>query len=253
MARKNNLKTKELSFMGHLVELRTRIVRSLLAVVAGAVVSLIFCKKLYSLLQEPMLNVLPEGSFFIATAPFESYKVYFKISLLGGIFLASPIIFYQFWAFIAPGLKKKERKYILPFALASALLFTGGALFGYFIVFPTGFYYVNLILEGTAIHLLPKMSDYLSVAVTMLLAFGVTFELPLVILLAGKMGLIDYNFIKKNRRYVIVSLFVLAAVLTPGPDVLSQCLMALPLWILYEFGGLTLLLMKKKEVEEETI
>lgn len=248
MARKVNLKTKEFTFLEHLTELRARILRSLLAVAAGAVVSLIFCKQLYALLQQPMLQVLPEGSFFIATAPFESYKVYFKISLLGGILLASPIIFYQFWSFVSPGLNKNEKKFLLPFAFASAIFFTGGAVFGYYIVFPAGFYYVNLILQGTAIHLLPRMSDYLSVAVTLLLAFGITFELPLVIMLAGKMGLIEYSFIKKNRRYVIVALFILAAALTPGPDVLSQCLMAFPLWCLYELGGLTLLLMKKKEV-----
>jgi len=251
MNKKINLKTKELSFLSHLSELRKRIIRSLLAIAVFSVVGLIFCKYLYSLLQEPMLNALPEGSFFIATAPFESYKVYFKISLLAGLFGATPVIFYQFWSFVAPGLKKKEKKYVLPFAFISALLFTGGALFGYFVVFPTGFHYVNLILQGTAIHLMPSMKDYLNVAITLLLAFGVTFELPLVIMLAGKMGLIDYSFIKKNRRYVIVALFVLAAILTPGPDVLSQSLMALPLWVLYELGGLTLLLMRKKPADLE--
>ncbi|MDO8518764.1 MAG: twin-arginine translocase subunit TatC, partial [Deltaproteobacteria bacterium] len=129
-------------------------------------------------------------------------------------------------------------------ALASALLFTGGALFGYFVVFPAGFYYMNIVLEGTSIKLLPAMGNYFGMAATLLLAFGVTFELPLFIFILGKLGVIKYQHIKKNRRYVIVFLFVLAALLTPGPDVLSQCLMAVPLWILYELGGLTLLMIK---------
>lgn len=247
MKRKINLKTKEVTFLSHLVELRSRLVRSILAVLVGAAVGLFYCKELFLILQAPMLQALPEGSFFIATTPFESYKTYFKIALIAGLLLATPIIFYQFWAFISPALEKKEKKYLLPAAFLSAILFTGGGLFGYFVVFPAGFYYVNLIMEGTAIQLLPRMSDYLSVAMTLLLAFGVTFELPLVIMIAGKLGFIDYSFIKKYRRYVVVSLFILAAVLTPGPDVLSQCLLALPLWVLFELGGLTLLMMKKKE------
>ncbi len=224
---------KEMSLADHLVELRYRLIRSVASLIIGSIIGLVYCKEIFNILKEPLMRALPTGSFFIATNPFESYTAYFKIAFLTGLFLASPVIFYHFWQFIKPALEEKEKKYLLPFSLVSALLFIGGALFGYFVVFPAGFYYVNLILEGTGIKLLPRMSDYLVVATTLLLAFGVCFELPLIIFLLGKLGLIDYAFIKKNRRYVVILLFVLAAVLTPGPDVLSQCLLDIPLCVLY--------------------
>lgn len=236
-----------MTLLDHLSELRKRVLRSILALGLVSIIGLVFSKDIYHLLQIPMIKTLPEGNSFIATTPFESYFTYFKIALLAGLFGASPVVFYQLWRFVAPALNKKEKRLLIPFSLISALLFTGGALFGYFIVFPTGFYYVNLVMEGTAIQLMPKMSDYLGFAMTLLLAFGVTFELPLVIFILGQLGVIEYKQIKQFRRYVIVCLFILAAVLTPGPDVLSQCLLALPLWVLYEVGGLSLLLSKKKE------
>ena len=234
-----------MTFLEHLTEFRTRLMRSFIALAAASVIGLVYCKKIFFILQIPMLKALPEGSNFIATNPFESYVTYFKVAFLAGIFLASPYLFFQLWRFINPGLQTKEKKLLLPASLASAFLFVGGALFGYFVVFPAGFHYINLVLEGTAIRLMPSMSDYLSVASTLLLAFGVTFELPLFIFILGKFGLIQYTHIRQYRRYVVVVLFIVAAILTPGPDVLSQCLMAVPLWILYEVGGLTLLMMKK--------
>jgi len=215
-------------------------------VALGAIIGLVYCQELYHWLQIPLLEALGDTGNFIATNPFESYITYFKVSFFAGIFMVSPLIFYQFWAFMAPGLKKNEKKLILPFAIISALLFVSGAIFGYFVVFPAGFYYMNLILDGTGIKLMPSMSQYLSIALTMLTSFGVAFELPLVIFLLGKLGIIDRSTIKRTRRYVIVVLFIVAAVLTPGPDVLSQCLLAIPLWILFELGGLSLALTKKK-------
>ncbi len=228
----------------HLAELRSRVLKCVAAILAGSIIGLIYCREIFTILQIPMVKALPPGSFFITTSPFESYSAYFKIAFLAGLFIASPVVFYQFWKFINPALKQKEKQAALPFALISALLFTGGALFGYFLVFPTGFHFVNQVLEGTGIRLMPKMSDYLSVALALLLAFGFCFELPLVIFLLGRLGIIDYPFIKKYRRYVIVVLFIVAAVLTPGPDVFSQCLLAIPLWILFELGGLSLLWIK---------
>ncbi|MBX7149175.1 twin-arginine translocase subunit TatC [bacterium] len=230
----------------HLTELRNRVVRSFLFIAAGAVVSLIFCKDIYHALQVPMLKALPPESHFIVTSPFESYVAYFKIALVAGLFIASPFVFYQIWRFVLPGLKDNEKKMVFPFALLSGVLFTGGALFGYFVVFPAGFYYVNAILDGTGIVMLPRMEDYLGVALTLLVAFGVCFELPLFIFLLGKLGILTSAHIKAYRRYVIVILFVVAAVLTPGPDVISQVLLALPMWILFEAGGLSLKLIKHK-------
>lgn len=229
----------------HLAELRIRVFKATIALGIGAVIGLIFCKKLFHILQIPMLKALPQGSFFIATNPFESYATYFKIALVAGVFISSPALFYQIWQFIAPALKPQEKKLVLPFSLASAFLFTIGALFGYFVVFPAGFAYVNIFLEGTHITLLPKMSDYFTVAFMLLLAFGISFELPLFIFLLGKMGIITYDSIKKGRRIAVVFFFFLAAILTPGPDVLSQALLAIPLWALYELGGVSLRLLPK--------
>lgn len=236
-----------MTLIDHLVELRSRLLKSLLSAGLGSIVALLYCRQIFNVLKKPMEKALLPESFFIATSPFESYMAYFKISLIAGFFLASPVLFYQFLSFISPALEKKEKRYLFPFTALSVLLFAGGALFGYFVVFPTGFHYMNIILKGTGITLLPKMSDYLNVALTLLLVFGLSFELPLMIFFLGKLDLIDYAFIRRNRRYVIVSLFILAAMLTPGPDVLSQSLLAIPLWILFEAGGLSLLLIKKNE------
>ncbi|OGP09598.1 MAG: twin arginine-targeting protein translocase TatC [Deltaproteobacteria bacterium GWA2_45_12] len=234
-----------MQIIDHLSELRNRILKILVFLAVGAVIGLVFCKQIFFFLQQPMLKVLPPNTSFIATTPFESYTTYLKVSLLAGFFMASPFIFYQFWQFVSPGLHGGEKKTLIPFTLLSGLLFIGGALFGYFVVFPAGFYYINAILADTGIHLMPRMSDYLSTATTLLLAFGFCFELPLLIFLLGKLGLLTYDRIKQYRRYVIVLLFFVAAILTPGPDMISQCLLAIPLWILYEAGGVSLLLLKK--------
>lgn len=233
-----------MTFLDHLTELRSRVAKSLAAVLLASIVGFIYCKEIFHFLQIPLLVVLPKESHFIVTTPFESYTTYFKVGLFSGLFLAIPFIFYQFWQFISPALERKEKRHLVPFTILSAILFLGGALFGYFVVFPAGFYYVNFILEGTNIELLPKMSDYLKLSMMLLITFGITFELPLMIYLLGKMGLLTPSKIGRYRRYVIVCLFAVAAMLTPGPDVLSQCLLAIPLWVLYELGGLSLRFMK---------
>lgn len=230
----------------HLSELRSRVLKSAWTLLLGSMVGLVFSKKIFALLQIPLLKVLPPSTSFIATTPFEAYVTYFKVSLIAGLIISCPVIFYQIWGFVSPGLHPQEKKWLLPFSFFSSIMFVGGGLFGYGVVFPTGFYYVNLVMEGTGIQLMPKMSDYLNLAITLLISFGLAFELPLFIYLLGRLGLVQYSQIKKYRRYVIVCLFIAAAILTPGPDVISQCLLAGPLWILYELGGLLLMLHGKR-------
>lgn len=227
---------KSMTFLEHLEELRWVFIKSFIAVIVGSAICLGFSGKIFRWLQVPLQQVLPEGSHFIATTPFESYSVYFKIAVVFGAFLATPFIFYYFWAFLKPGLKDGETRGVLPIALSCSLLFVGGALFGYFVVFPTGFRFVVSILEGTGVVLYPKMSDYLSFSLRLLIAFGVIFELPLFLLILGKVGLVRAAQLAKARKYVLVAIFLVAGVLTPGPDVLSQILMALPLLVLYEVG-----------------
>ena len=234
------------TFIEHLVELRTRLIHSSIAIVIGMVLGLCFAKPLYHILQIPLLEVMPDKSNFITTAPLEAMMTYFKVALLAGIFLSLPYLFYQLWKFIAPALYKKEKKAMLGFVFFSTLFFVGGASFGYFIIFPLAFQFFIKILEGTDIHFLPQMKEYLSFSIRLILAFGFTFELPLFIYFLASLGLVTYEGLKKARRYVIVGIFVGAAILTP-PDVISQVLMGIPLIFLYELSLIIVRLKKKKE------
>jgi len=242
---------KNMTFLEHLEELRWVFIKSFLAVVAGTAVCLFFSAAIFRWLQAPMQKVLPEGSHFITTTPFESYAAYFKVAMVFGFLLSTPFIFFLFWSFLRPGLQKGETKGVIPIALASSFLFVGGALFGYFFVFPAGFRFVISILEGTGIVFYPKMEDYLSFALRMLIAFGVIFELPLFLLILGKFGLVSAKQLGKSRKYAVVVIFLVAGVLTPGPDVLSQVLMALPLLVLYEIGIILVRIFGKKTLPIE--
>ena len=241
-----------MSLVQHLGELRRCLMHSAIAIVIGMVLTLYFSKELFHLLTSPLEKVLPAGSHFIATTPFESYMVYLKTSLLAGFLLSAPYIALQVWRFISPALYQKEKKVIFPIAVLSGFFFVGGALFGYFFVFPTGFKFVVDILSDTSILFMPKMEDYFSFSTKFLLAFGVTFELPLIILLLSRLGLVQYRQLHKFRKYAVVVIFIVSGVLTPGPDVLSQALMAVPLILLYELGGLFAYLFGKKKIEEPT-
>jgi sec-independent protein translocase protein TatC len=227
-----------MSLVEHLGDLRRCLLHSFIALTLGTAATLYFSKDLFDILIRPLASVLPEQSHFIATTPFESYFVYLKTAALAGFLLTAPYLFFEIWRFISPGLFKKEKRVILPAAFLTGFFFVGGALFGYFVVFPMGFKFVVAIFQGSPIVFLPKMSDYFSFATKFLLAFGVTFELPLIILVLARLGLIDYGHIKRFRKYAVILVFVVAALLTPGPDVISQLFMALPLLILYELGGL---------------
>ena len=193
-----------MTFFEHLEELRKVILKSFLALVGGAAICLAFSPQLYRWIQEPLQKVLPEGAHFIVTSPFEAYWTYFKIALVFGLFLATPFIFYFIYSFISPGLIKQEKRSVIPLALVSSLLFVGGALFGYFVVFPTGFHFAVNILADTEIHFFPKMSDYLSLALRLLIAFGIIFELPLFLFILGKLGFVRAQSLKKARKYFIV-------------------------------------------------
>jgi sec-independent protein translocase protein TatC len=239
---------KSMPFLEHLEDLRRVLIRSFLAIIVGTAVCLFFSSQIFRFIQAPLQNILPEGSHFITTTPFESYTAYLKVALVFGILLSSPFIFYMIWSFIRPGLKREEGRGIIPLALSSSLLFVGGSLFGYFVVFPAGFQFAVDILKGTDIVFYPKMSDYLSFALRMLLAFGLIFELPLFLLLLGKFGVVNATQLRKSRKYVIVLIFLVAGMLTPGPDVLSQVLMAIPLLFLFEAGIILVKIFGRKPV-----
>ena len=176
------------------------------------------------------------------------FFTYLKTAFVAGIILVSPYIFYQIWLFIAPGLYKNEKKYVVPFVIFSTILFAGGSLFGYFVVFPFGFKFF-MGFANEYIQALPSVKQYFSFAIKLLFAFGIIFELPVVVLFLARMGLVTSGFLRKNRKYAILLTFVMAAILTP-PDVVTQCMMAGPLIVLYEISVLIAKFAQKKESPE---
>ncbi len=236
----------------HLDELRRCLVRIAITLGIGAVAGLIFAKPIYRILAVPMQQSLPEGAFFIATEPIEAFMAYIKVGLLTGLFFSIPFIFYYLWSFIAPALYRREKVGGVFFVGFTSFFFIGGALFGYFVVFPTSFRFFITLLSGTDIQFLPQMKTYLSFAVRLLLAFGIVFELPVLLLLLGRLGLVTADKLKKARSYSIVAIFIVAGFMT-GPDVASQLLMAAPLLVLFELSVLLVRFFGKKPRSAETI
>ncbi|HDH86472.1 MAG: twin arginine-targeting protein translocase TatC [Desulfobacterium sp. 4572_20] len=239
-------------FLDHLEELRRRLVICAIAVGLGFIISYVFAKQLFSYLILPLTKVLPEDSRLIFTNLPEMFIAYIKVALVAGIILAIPIIFYQLWMFLAPALYQKEKRYIIPFVLFSSILFAAGALFGYLVVFPYGFkFFVSFATED--IQALPSVKQYFSFAIRLLLAFGLVFEMPIVVLFLTKIGLITPDKMKEFRKFAILSSFILAAILTP-PDVATQLMMALPIIILYEISiFLSKTMYRKKEGKSDTM
>ena len=236
-------------FTAHLDELRRRLITCFIAVGVGFAICYGFKEKLFQILVQPLLRVMKTGETLIFTGLPEAFFTYLKVALLSGLMLAAPIIIYQFWMFVAPGLYNREKRLMVPIVFLSSFFFVGGALFGYFIVFPWGFKFF-LGFADEHIRALPSMKEYLGFSAKLLLAFGLVFELPLVITLLAKLGLVSVDFLKKNRKYALLLFFVGAAILTP-PDVVTQIMMALPLMLLYEISILGARIFGKQKIEAE--
>ncbi len=219
----------------HLEELRSRLLICVLAIGIGFVGSYYFSAKIFEILMKPWIAAMPAGQQIklIYTAPHEAFFVYMKVSFISGTLLAIPIIIWQVWKFVAPGLYANEKKYMLPVIFFSGFCFIAGALFGYFVVFPVGF---KFFASFASDYITPMMrtTEYLAFANKMLLCFGLAFELPVFAFFLAKLGIISSDFLKRKRKWAIVLIFIAAAVLTPSPDVVSQLLMAGPLLVLYE-------------------
>ncbi len=220
------------TFIEHLEELRKRLVVSLIAVGIGFIVCYIFSKEIFEFLMLPLQRALPSGATMIFTTPAEAFFTYMKVGLLAGVFVASPIVLYQIWLFVAPALYSHEKKYVIPFVFSSTVLLVAGAAFGYFVAFPV-FAKFFMHFATDFIQPAPRLKESFSFCATLLLTFGLTFELPLFMLFLSKLGVIDARMLARNRKYVIIIIFIVAAVLTP-PDPLSQVMMAVPLVVLYE-------------------
>lgn len=217
----------------HLDELRTRLIRALLAASVGFAIAYYLIDPIFTLILLPLKAVRPDESLVIGTGVAEAFFTKLKVAAIGGLFLASPVIFYQVWMFVAPGLYTHERRVAIPFALAASFFFCTGAAFCYHFVFPVAFAFFLQEYESIGIAAQIRVSEYLTFAARMLLGFGVTFELPVATFFLARIGMITHRTLIDGWRYAIVVIFVVAAVLTPGPDIASQMLMATPLLILY--------------------
>jgi sec-independent protein translocase protein TatC len=238
-------------FTAHLDELRKRLIVCFVAVGVGFVACYFFKVELFYILVAPLQKVMKSGETLIYTHLPEAFFTFLKTAFIGGLMLASPIIIYQFWMFIAPGLYDREKRLLVPILFLSVVFFVGGALFGYFIVFPYGFQFFLSFATDT-IRPMPSMKEYLGFASKLLLAFGLVFELPLVITFLARLGIVSVDFLKKNRKYAILVFFIVGAILTP-PDVVTQFMMALPMIALYEISIIGARIFgKKRDTSEET-
>ncbi len=231
------------SFISHLVELRNRLVRAIAAVLVVFLCLTPWSKEIYHFLAKPMLDKLPSGVSMIATEITSPFFIPLKVTLLAALMVALPYVLYQLWAFVAPGLYNHEKKMVAPLVVSSTLLFFCGMAFAYFLVFPVVFGVIRTFQpEGVA--WMPDIGAYFGFVANMFLAFGATFEVPIAVVLLVKVGVVTVEKLREIRPYVIVGAFVVAAVVTP-PDVTSQCLLAVPLAILYEAGIIVAAMMNR--------
>ena len=227
------------SFISHLIELRNRLLRIVLGFVIIFIGLFPFANKIYALLAEPMLSKLPAGGQMIATAVTTPFFVPMKVAMMTAFVISLPHTLYQIWAFISPGLYNHEKKLMVPVIVASSLLFVAGMAFAYFAVFPTVFgFIVHSAPAGVAV--MTDIGEYLDFVLTLFMAFGLAFEVPIAVVLVARFGWVSIAQLKEVRGYVIVGAFILGAIFTP-PDIISQFMLAVPLWLLYEVGILVAL------------
>lgn len=242
----------EMTFVGHLVELRARLLKASLAVLVVLVVLLPFSGELYTILSEPLLAHQPEGSQMVAIDVASPFLAPFKLTLMLALLISIPVIIYQLWAFVAPGLYQKEKYITRPLLFSACILFYAGCAFAYFVVFPLMFgFFARVAPEGVSV--MTDISRYLDFVLTLFLAFGLVFEVPVATIILVALGVTTPDKLAAKRSYVIVGAFALGMLLTP-PDIISQTLLAIPMWLLFEVGIILsrILIRKPEETEEPT-
>jgi sec-independent protein translocase protein TatC len=240
------MEEEKIPLTSHLEELRKRLITCLIATAVGFCACYNFSEQIFLVLSNPLIKSMPEGSSFIFTGVTEAFFTYMKLAFFAGIFVASPVIIYQIWAFVAPGLYAKERRSILPFVFLAVVFFMGGTAFAYFVVFPSAFKFF-LTYNTQYVKIMPSIGEYLSFSCLFLLGFGVVFELPVFIICLARLGIIKHNHLRKYRKMVCIGIFIAAAILTPTPDAVNQLLMAVPMLILYELSIITVRFFEKKK------
>jgi sec-independent protein translocase protein TatC len=224
----------EASLTSHILELRDRLMKALLAVVVLALPCIGYSNELFTLVAQPLIQQLPKGSSLIATSVVSPFMAPFKLALYVALFLAMPVVLYQIWAFVAPGLYRHERKFAAPLVLSSILLFYAGVAFAYAVVFPLMFQFFAATTPA-GVTMMTDITQYLDFVLILFFCFGLAFEIPIAVVLLTQTGLVKVAKLSEARGYVIIGIFVVAAILTP-PDAVSQVAMAAPMWVLYEAG-----------------
>ena len=239
--------------LDHLIELRARLLRAIVALAISFAVCMYFAEDIFALLVRPLAQAFPDGEGrLVYTKLYEAFFVEIKVALFAAFFISFPIIANQLWAFIAPGLYAREKKAFLPFLIATPILFALGASLAYFMVMPTAFrWFLGFqgISAGLQQEALPAMGDYLDLVMRFILAFGISFLLPVLLMLLNRAGLVTRAQLATSRRYIIVGIVIVAAVITP-PDVVSQLMLAIPLWILFEGTMVLMKIYEKRDIAE---
>jgi sec-independent protein translocase protein TatC len=237
------------SLISHLLELRDRLLYAVIAIAVVFFGLIPFAGEVYTLVAQPLMNVLPPGATMVATEVASPFLTPIKLTLAVAIVVTIPFLLYQLWAFVAPGLYKHERRLVFPLLLSSTILFYGGMAFAYFVVFPMAFgFFVHALPPGVT--MMTDIRAYMDFVFSMFFAFGIAFEVPVAVVLLSWMRIIDPHKLADKRPYVILGAFVVAAVLTP-PDVLSQFLLAVPMWLLYEVGVFVAKRMRRPDGAED--
>ena len=250
----NDEKTNKTSFVGHLTELRSRLVKSIICLFFFFVICYFFAENIYGFLVEPYAEAVKDDEVnrrLIFTALQETFITYLKVAFFAAMFISSPIILIQIWKFIAPGLYKNEKRALLPYLIATPTLFLLGGMLVYYLVMPLMIKFflsfeTSAQINSLAIQLEPKVNEYLSLIMRLIFAFGISFQLPVLLSLLARVGFVDSEYLKKRRKYVIIIIFVVAAILTP-PDPITQIGLGKPLLILYELSILSVKIMEKKK------
>ncbi|MGQ8365944.1 twin-arginine translocase subunit TatC [Glaciecola sp. 1036] len=242
--------TQTSSLISHLVELRSRLLKALVAVLIVFLCLFYFAQEIYAYIATPLLAEMPEGSSMIATDVASPFLAPFKLTLVLSFFIAIPVVLYQIWAFVAPGLYRNEKQLVAPLLISSTILFYAGMAFAYYVVFPLAFMFFNSVAPAGVL-ISTDISSYLNFVLKIFFAFGVAFEIPVAIILMCWTGITDAQSLRKKRPFVVVGVFIVGMLLTP-PDVISQVLLAVPMWLLYEVGIIIgSIYSRKREAEEE--
>ena len=250
----NDEKTNKTSFVGHLTELRSRLVKSIIYLFIFFVICYFFAENIYSFLVKPYAEAVKDDEInrrLIFTALQETFIAYLKVAFFTAIFITSPIILTQIWKFIAPGLYKNEKRALLPYLIATPTLFLLGGMLVYYLVMPLAIKFflsfeTSAQISGLPIQLEAKVNEYLSLIMKLIFAFGISFQLPVLLSLLARVGFIDSEYLKKRRKYVIIIIFIAAAILTP-PDPITQIGLGIPLLVLYELSILSVKIIEKKK------